>query len=155
MHLQKSLPVINKEYYIYTRHHISPRNCNVVKIINIIPYNKNIYIKVWDYDNHKFITQLLQDIHMNRILYDTNIYADKTDYYIEGLLYIDNELKHIWFVRSIDNKFMSLRIDVATDIIRVLDIDFSIYNNAKTQYDNIYWAGYYNSKLELHNGLII
>lgn len=153
------IPEVGKKYYFFDDGKTSPSRCYVAKVLRVIPYDEcEEILDIYDHDCQQNIPKSLKDIHKeevdNHTIQSPNLiiggckqgepwlYAKETDFFVECLIpgYDDNNL---WFVRTIDRGWFSINIQNSWQSGR-LDIDNSIYDEAKEYFDKYYGLGYYD-----------
>ncbi len=157
------IPILENNYYFFDDGKTSPSRCYKAKVINIIPYNK--CDKVFEIPYEKTtILKSLKEIHKDEV--DSHrqsgnlkilskgastepgspwLYAEKTDFFIECEIpgYDEN---NIWFARDVSGGWFSLEIQDNWQSGR-LDVNNSIYEDAKHHFDMYSYDGHYDTIL--------
>lgn len=141
------IPEIGKEYYFFDDGKIHPSRCYKAKVLRIVPSNEEIIVDKYDSDLEKFVQTPIQEIHKIEAEYANWLFAETTDYFIECAIPGYDE-HNIWFARTKDGGWFSMDIQSWWQGGR-LDIDNSVYQNAKEYFDYDNWPTWYDEELKL------
>lgn len=156
------VPVLGEEYYFFDDGKTSPSRCYKAKVVGVYPYDSELIVDVFDYSLDKIVQKPIQEIHRDEInehrqginfkvlngnttIGEPWLYAEETDYFIKCEIegYDENP---IWFVRTINDEWFSMNVTNSWQS-GILDVDWSIYKDAKHSYDMYSYEGSYDIEL--------
>ena len=143
-----NVPEVGKKYHFFDDGKISPSRHYIAQVEQIIDMKEARRRYAERYTKPGFLRQLSviwEEIKNQRDW----IFAKETDYLV--LCSIEGYSEHwIWFARTKNSGWFSLDIHSGLETGE-LDVDGSIYEDAKNLFDDEYWYGWYDeeSKTEI------